>query len=145
MEPDDPVEEMTMEPDLEKDAEAVGDATEVEDTVDEISSAPDGEDDAETRIRRDDGAISDPEADANDFAGEEREANTGETVFNAYTDETLFVDTKRSRAPVERRLLGVAGDLKGEAYPLDGEKFMLGRGQDCDLTIQHRSVSKRHA
>ena len=37
------------------------------------------------------------------------------------------------------------GELAGNSYPIEGEKFTVGRGTDCSLTLPERQVSRYHA
>jgi len=42
-------------------------------------------------------------------------------------------------------LLLVAGDGFFSTYPLDDRARVIGRGSDCDIVIDHRALSRRHA
>jgi len=42
-------------------------------------------------------------------------------------------------------LLVPEGDLQGSRWPLDKDEFIIGRGEECDLTISDRQVSRHHA
>jgi DNA-binding response OmpR family regulator len=42
-------------------------------------------------------------------------------------------------------LLVPEGDLQGSRWPLDKDEFLIGRGEECDLTISDRQVSRHHA
>ena len=41
-----------------------------------------------------------------------------------------------------KKLAGTSSD--GESRELEGERFIIGRGADCDLTLQADRVSRRH-
>lgn len=49
----------------------------------------------------------------------------------------------RSRLP--HRLVELIGPNQGAEFSLDGERFLLGRGEECEFTIDHGSVSRIHA
>jgi hypothetical protein len=42
-------------------------------------------------------------------------------------------------------LLAPEGDLQGSRWPLDKDEFLIGRGEECDLVIPERQVSRHHA
>ncbi|HLC04053.1 MAG TPA: FHA domain-containing protein [Anaerolineales bacterium] len=42
-------------------------------------------------------------------------------------------------------LIAQSGRLRGTRWPLNGERFLIGRGADCNLTIADRQVSRHHA
>jgi hypothetical protein len=37
------------------------------------------------------------------------------------------------------------GDLQGSRWPLAKDKFLIGRGEECDLVVAERQVSRHHA
>jgi len=37
------------------------------------------------------------------------------------------------------------GDLQGSRWPLVKDKFLIGRGEECDLVVAERQVSRHHA
>ena len=37
------------------------------------------------------------------------------------------------------------GELAGQSRAIEGESFLIGRGQSCDLTLPERQVSRHHA
>ena len=43
------------------------------------------------------------------------------------------------------RLTVLAGELKGQAFLLDGDAVTIGRGPGVDLEIKDNSISKQHA
>lgn len=43
------------------------------------------------------------------------------------------------------RLVELIGPNQGAEFSLDGERFLLGRGAECEFTIDHGSVSRIHA
>lgn len=42
-------------------------------------------------------------------------------------------------------LLVPEGDLQGKRWQLEKDEFVIGRGEECDLTISDRQVSRHHA
>lgn len=42
-------------------------------------------------------------------------------------------------------LIAQTGRLRGTRWPLSGERFLVGRGADCNLMIADRQVSRHHA
>lgn len=43
------------------------------------------------------------------------------------------------------RLVELIGPNQGAEYPLEGERFLIGRGAECEFSIDHGSVSRVHA
>lgn len=43
------------------------------------------------------------------------------------------------------RLVELIGPHQGAEYPLEGERFLIGRGHECEFVIDHGSVSRVHA
>ncbi len=43
------------------------------------------------------------------------------------------------------RLVMLVGPAPGSEYPLVGERVVIGRGEECDISINHGSVSRVHA
>ncbi len=43
------------------------------------------------------------------------------------------------------RFVMLIGPTQGAEFPLDAERLMIGRGEECDLCINHASVSRVHA
>src|SRR5690606_925600 len=43
------------------------------------------------------------------------------------------------------RLVELIGPNQGAEYPLEGERFLIGRGAECEFPIDHGSVSRVHA
>lgn len=43
------------------------------------------------------------------------------------------------------RLVELIGPRQGNEYPLLGDRFLLGRGDECDIVLEHGSVSRVHA
>ena len=43
------------------------------------------------------------------------------------------------------RLVMVVGPAPGTEYPLSGTRMVVGRGEECDISINHASVSRVHA
>jgi len=48
-------------------------------------------------------------------------------------------------ATEQDRLVMVVGPTPGREYPLAEQTQLLGRGDDCDITVNHPSVSRHHA
>ena len=42
-------------------------------------------------------------------------------------------------------LIAPEGDLKGTRWPLVNSTFLIGRGEDCDIVLLDRQVSRHHA
>lgn len=42
-------------------------------------------------------------------------------------------------------LIAPDGELKGTRWPLANETFLIGRGEDCDIVLLDRQVSRHHA
>ncbi len=43
------------------------------------------------------------------------------------------------------RFVMLIGPTQGAEFPLEGDRLMIGRGEECDLCINHASVSRVHA
>ena len=43
------------------------------------------------------------------------------------------------------KLVVVSSNFAGQKFPLDREEMVIGRGEECDIIIDHRSVSTTHA
>lgn len=43
------------------------------------------------------------------------------------------------------KLVVVSSNFAGQEFPLNRQEMIIGRGEDCDIIIDHRSVSQRHA
>lgn len=43
------------------------------------------------------------------------------------------------------RLVVLIGPRQGTEYPIESERFLLGRGDECDICLDHSSVSRVHA
>ena len=50
-----------------------------------------------------------------------------------------------SAARTGNELLLVAGNGQLSTHELTGREIVIGRGEDCDVVIDHRSLSRRHA
>ncbi|MEO8698924.1 MAG: sigma 54-interacting transcriptional regulator [Kofleriaceae bacterium] len=48
-------------------------------------------------------------------------------------------------APAVKEVLLVVGSAQLITHPLVGEEVVIGRSQECDLVIEHRALSRRHA
>ena len=42
-------------------------------------------------------------------------------------------------------LVAPTGELRGERWQLSGDRFVIGRGPECDLVVADRQVSREHA
>jgi pSer/pThr/pTyr-binding forkhead associated (FHA) protein len=82
----------------------------------------------------------------------------GDYRLEFITDESLAVtrggpraDASQSIAPgspydsSQDRLVMVVGPTPGREYPLSEQTQLLGRGDDCEITVNHPSVSRHHA
>lgn len=43
------------------------------------------------------------------------------------------------------KLVVISSNFAGQEFPLNRQEMIIGRGEDCDIIIDHRSVSQRHA
>ncbi|GEM_PF-5109964 len=43
------------------------------------------------------------------------------------------------------KLVVTSSNFAGQSFPLTGKEMLVGRGEECDIIIDHRSVSTRHA
>jgi ABC transport system ATP-binding/permease protein len=43
------------------------------------------------------------------------------------------------------KLVVVSSNFAGQEFPLNRKEMIIGRGEDCDIIIDHRSVSQKHA
>ena len=43
------------------------------------------------------------------------------------------------------KLVIISSNFPGQTFPLARKQMIIGRGEDCDIIIDHRSVSQRHA
>jgi transcriptional regulator with PAS, ATPase and Fis domain len=59
-------------------------------------------------------------------------------------DDATMRDTARA-APGQGDTLVVVGNGDLETFELDGGDVVIGRGEDCDVTVEHRVLSRRHA
>ncbi|MBN1574102.1 MAG: FHA domain-containing protein [Deltaproteobacteria bacterium] len=59
-------------------------------------------------------------------------------------DRTVLI-SERDRAPVTGWLVVTSGDRKGERFDIRGDEADVGRGTDCDVIIDHETVSGHHA
>lgn len=61
------------------------------------------------------------------------------------------VNAQRTSAPAQAlsgpnpRLFCVKGPMAGQQWPLSKTEVIIGRGQDCDVQVDHRSLSRQHA
>ena len=59
-------------------------------------------------------------------------------------DRTVLI-SERDRAPVTAWLVVTSGDRKGERFDIRGDEADVGRGTECDVIVDHDTVSGRHA
>ena len=59
-------------------------------------------------------------------------------------DRTVLI-SDRDKAPVTGWLVVTSGDRKGERFDIRGDEADVGRGNDCEVVIDHETVSGRHA
>lgn len=58
----------------------------------------------------------------------------------------LSQDQKTQVIPaMPAKLVVVSSNFAGQEFPLNRQEMIIGRGEDCDIIIDHRSVSQRHA
>ncbi len=50
-----------------------------------------------------------------------------------------------AQAPLRGAVLVVAGEGRLSTHPLDRDEMVIGRAPDCDVVIDHRALSRRHA
>lgn len=53
--------------------------------------------------------------------------------------------TERSYVLPKAQLVGIEGELRGQAFPIQRVPFLIGRGLACDLRLSEASVSRKHA
>ncbi len=60
-----------------------------------------------------------------------------------------FGDSKREQTQVIQslaaKLVVISSNFAGEEFPLNQPEVVIGRGDDCDIIIDHRSISSKHA
>ena len=74
-----------------------------------------------------------------------------ETIVHAEEKTIVHPKQEEKMEPSEKeegaKLSVLSGPLSGNVFPLnlkEGESFVIGRGQDCELTLDDGSVSRRH-
>lgn len=68
--------------------------------------------------------------------------DTQEQGYRLLNGETSAVPAS-GRLP--HRLVELIGPNQGAEFPLEGERFLIGRGNECEFTVDHGSVSRVHA
>ena len=43
------------------------------------------------------------------------------------------------------KIVVISSNFAGQEFPLDNQEMVIGRGEDCDIIVDHRSVSSKHA
>jgi pSer/pThr/pTyr-binding forkhead associated (FHA) protein len=61
------------------------------------------------------------------------------------TSETTLVMPSLPKLSARPTLQVVGGEGNGTVYPLDRKTTVIGRGEDCDIVINHPMVSRHHA
>jgi len=56
-----------------------------------------------------------------------------------------FSSSPPSSGRLPNRLVVLIGPNQGMEFALEGERFLIGRGEECDFCIEHASVSRVHA
>ncbi len=56
-------------------------------------------------------------------------------------DEATAVEGSTTQA----QLMGMSAEVKDEVFPLNGERFVIGRAGACDITLGDSSISSEHA
>jgi ABC transport system ATP-binding/permease protein len=57
----------------------------------------------------------------------------------------LFSAAAGASGALPDRLVVLIGPHQGYEFPLEGERHLIGRGEECDFSIDHASVSRVHA
>lgn len=68
-----------------------------------------------------------------------------EAVSSSRNDGVLTVPGRPGMNTQADRLVLMAGPGAGQEFVLSGERMVLGRGEECDISINHPSVSRVHA
>lgn len=66
---------------------------------------------------------------------------TQEQSFSPYPGGTVMPASGK----LPHRLVVLIGPDQGSEFPLEGERFLVGRGEECEFVIDHASVSRIHA
>lgn len=66
---------------------------------------------------------------------------TQEQSFSPYPGGTVMPASGK----LPHRLVVLIGPEQGSEFPLEGERFLVGRGEECEFVIDHASVSRVHA
>ncbi len=60
-----------------------------------------------------------------------------------------FADDRRENTQIMQtmpaKLVVISSNFAGEEFPLHSEEMIIGRGDDCHIIIDHRSISNKHA
>ncbi len=67
--------------------------------------------------------------------------DTQEQGYRPFSGEGVLPASGR----LPHRLVELIGPHQGAEYPLEGERFLIGRGHECEFVIDHGSVSRIHA
>lgn len=68
-----------------------------------------------------------------------------ETASTGRSDGVLTLPGRPGMNTQADRLVLMAGPGAGQEFVLNGERMVLGRGEECDISINHPSVSRVHA
>lgn len=66
---------------------------------------------------------------------------TQEQSFSPYPGGTVMPASGK----LPHRLVVLIGPEQGSEFPLEGDRFLVGRGEECEFVIDHASVSRVHA
>lgn len=66
---------------------------------------------------------------------------TQEQGYRPYDESSVVPASGR----LPHRLVQLIGPQQGAELPLEGSRFLIGRGSECELTLDHGSVSRIHA
>ena len=79
--------------------------------------------------------------------GDYRLEITDEQVANAVYSKSTVPGGNRTASLLSEqdRLFMLAGPSPGAEYALSGQRVVIGRGEECDVSVNHASVSRVHA
>jgi pSer/pThr/pTyr-binding forkhead associated (FHA) protein len=79
--------------------------------------------------------------------GDYRLEITDEQVANAVYSKSTVPGANRTTSLLSEqdRLFMLAGPSPGAEYALSGQRVVIGRGEECDVSVNHASVSRVHA
>jgi len=77
--------------------------------------------------------------------GDYRLSIEDESIGTGRTDGVLTLPGRPGINTQADRLVLMAGPGQGQEFVLSGDRMVLGRGEECDISINHPSVSRVHA